>query len=74
MKPLTGCTEMKGQKLILVLSRDGTLMFLQTACLAHLGIGVLRPRNAMHQFPASLRWKRILHVYQCFPEGFRCTC
>ncbi len=79
MKPMTGCTAMKGQKLILVLSPDGSLVFLhvyvkQTEYLAQIGTGVLRPRNVMHQFPASLRWKRFLHVYQCFPEGFRCTC
>ncbi len=53
IKYMAGCEALQGQKRILALSPDSTLMFLQTrgklkASLAHTGAGALRARNAIH--------------------------
>ncbi len=41
-----------------------------TASLAHIGTGVLRARDGIHDSPSSLRGKWVLHVHECFPERF----
>ncbi len=73
---MAGFEAMQGQKGILVLLHDNTLMFPHmrgslTASLAHIGAGTLRAKNALHGIPPSLRGKGVLHVHQCFPEKFR---
>ncbi len=66
---------MQGQKGILVLSPDRTLMLLHTRdkltdTLAHIGIGALRARDAIHDIPPSLGGTGVLYVHQCFAERF----
>ncbi len=53
---MAGFYAMKGQKLILVLSPDGTLIFLGTrskltASFAHIGTEALRAWDAIHDVP-----------------------
>ncbi len=68
IKRMAGFYAMRGQKLILVLSPDGTLIFLGTrskltASFAHIGTEALRAWDAMHDGPLPLRWKRVRHAY-----------
>ncbi len=39
--------------------------------MAHIGAGILRTGNAIHDIPPSRRGKGVLHMHQCFPERFR---
>ncbi len=39
--------------------------------MGHIGAGALRARGVIHDIPPSLRGKWVLHVHQCFSEGFR---
>ncbi len=72
---MAGCEAMKGQKRILDLSPNRTLVFLYMcskleASLAHIGAGALRARDAIHDIPPSLREKGLLHVHQRFSKRF----
>ncbi len=73
---MTRSEAMQGHKGILVLSPDGTLVFLHAleklmASLAHLGTGEIRARDDLHNKPPSLRWERIIYMDQCSPERLR---
>ncbi len=61
---------MKGQKIFISLSPDGTLVFFHargklTTSLAHIGV-----RDAIYDILPILRWNGVLHVYKCCPERF----
>ncbi len=39
--------------------------------MGHIGAGALRARGAIHDLLPLLRGNGVLHVHQCFSEGFR---